>query len=199
MDGASSHESKGEAEQGAGPDNASTSSHQGGSLQDTHLYALDILAKKYHLYDWCEKKISTLVTIDGLLIGGLLLVIDLDALSRWKMLACFGLSLALLMGSILISLWHVIPVMYGGRSSRRNPRTVVGTETYSTNREYIDAVMSLSLEDMIRVDLDQIRGMNKNIMRNQRAIRTAVKLTMAALIPLVFLVALVIKGPGGGS
>lgn len=166
-------------------------------LTETQLYALDILSKKYHLYDWCEDKISTLVTIDGLLIGGLLLVINLREITGWARLASFSLSLALLMGSILISLWHVIPVMYSGRSSRRNPRTVVGTEAYSTNLEYARAVMRLSLKDMIAVDLDQIRGMNKNIMRNQRAIRIAVRLTMAALVPLAMLIGLVVGQPGG--
>ncbi len=106
------------------------------------------------------------------------------------MLSSFGLGLALLIGSVFLSLRHVIPIMYSGRSQRTNPRTVIGTEAYRSNQAYTDEIMSLTLESMIALDADQIRGMNKNIMRNQRAIRIAVRLTMAALIPLVVLVVL---------
>lgn len=158
------------------------------SNEATQAFVLDILDKKYRIYDWCEQKISTLVTIDGLLLGALFLAVDTSAIQGWKMFTLFGLSIALLLGSILISLWHVVPLMYSGRSHPKNPRTSYGTEAYESNEEYGRAVMALRIEDMIRLDTDQIRGMNKNIMRDQRAIRWAARLTMLALIPTVALV-----------
>lgn len=161
-------------------------------LSEIQVFVLDILSWKYWLFDWSEQKISTLVTIDSLLLGALFLAVDSASIEGWHMISLFCFSIVSLLISILISLWHVLPLMYSGRSDPENPRTSYGIEKYESNVTYKNTLTALSLEEMIGFDSDQIRGMNKNIFRYQRAIRWAAWMTILGLLPTVALVALTV-------
>ena len=158
------------------------------ALVDIHSYSLDVLSKKYDLYDWCETKINTLVTVDGILLGALVLLFGGD---KFALKGAINLGLAtaaalLFTASLGFSLYHVDPKMWSGRiTDQKNLRTVKGTENYQSNEEYIKAMMALDLQSMIRVNCHQIRGMNANIWKNYRAIRFAVVTTIGGLLAML--------------
>ena len=163
------------------------------SLYEILQYSLDILDKKYRLYMWCEAKVSTLVTLDGLILAGVFVLIRVNGVSGSLDVSFMAATLAFLLSSLLIALWHIKPLMYSGRTTLKNLRTTVGTEAYSSTKEYADEMMQLSIEKMIRLDAEQIRGMNKNIMDFQKAIRLAVILTSISIFPLALLVASAVR------
>jgi hypothetical protein len=144
-------------------------------------YSLDILEKKYDLYMWCEAKVGTLVTLDGLLFGAIFVLVSSRKVSGLLSLSLLGVTLLFLLSSLLLSTWHIKPLMYSGRTKLKNLRTTIGTEAYSSNKEYIDEMMNLTIPKMIELDAEQIRGMNRNIMRNQRAINWGVRLTAVSI------------------
>lgn len=154
------------------------------------VYTADILDKKYKLYDWCETKVQTLVTLDGLLLAGLFVILANRRLDTIWADSTAALALLLLISSLLIALWHIRPLMYSGLSQPKNPRTVVGTEAYESTDEYLGEIMKLNVHRMIQLDADQIRGMNRNIWKNQRAINWAVYAAMASIAPLAVFIGL---------
>jgi hypothetical protein len=158
------------------------------SLDKILAYSNGILERKYDLYMWCEAKVGTLVTLDGLLLGGLFVIIKFNEISGFVDLSLLFLILSLMLSSLVISLWHTKPLMFSGRTRSRNLRTVIGTEAYSSSQEYLDEMMTLSIEKMIALNVEQIRGMNKNIWVDQKAINLGVRLTAFSVFPLVLLI-----------
>lgn len=156
-------------------------------------YAHDILEKKYALYMWCETKVQTLVTLDGLLLGGVFLAVGSIGVSGVLSVSLLATTLLFLLSSLVISLWHVKPLMFSGRTKLKNLRTVIGTEAYSSNEEYTNEMMNLNIRRMIELNAEQIRGMNKNIMKDQRAITWGVRFTTISILPLVLFLASVLK------
>jgi len=157
-------------------------------------YSLDILEKKYSLYMWCETKVQTLVTLNGLLLAGVFVIVGNIGASGLLSMSLLAITLTFLFSSLVISLWHINPLMYSGRTKLKNLRTTIGTEAYSSNQEYINEMMNLNIRKMIELDAEQIRGMNRNVMRDQRAIKWGVRLTAFAVIFLVFFLASVLWG-----
>lgn len=149
-------------------------------------FTQDVLDKKYGLYQWCEMKINTLVVLDGLLLGGVYVVIDkFGKIDGFFELAMLGLAGFFLFGSLLISLFHIKPAMNSKRTSERNIRTVIGTEAYRTLNEYSAQFADLTPRDVIQLNIEQAYGMNKNIMRSQRAIKIGVWMAVCGIIPLI--------------
>ena len=148
-------------------------------------YSRDILEKKYRLYIWCETKVNTLVTLDGLLLGGVFLAIGSIGVSGMLSVVSVTTAFMFILASLIVSLWHIKPLMFSGRTSRKNLRTVIGTEAYKSNEEYANELINLNIREMIQLDAEQIRGMNKNIMKDQKAITWGVCLTIASIPPLV--------------
>jgi hypothetical protein len=158
-------------------------------------YSLDILEKKYDLYMWCETKVHTLVTLNGLLLGGIFVLVSSHKVSGVISLSLLGATLLFLLSSLFLALWHVKPLMYSGRTKLKNLRTTIGTEAYSSNEEYIAEMMNLTISKMIELDAEQIRGMNRNIMMNQRAIKWGVRLTATAIfLAAAFFVSVMVVG-----
>ena len=148
-------------------------------------YSIGILEKQYGLYNWCETKVRTLVTVNGILLGAMFLRLTAEdfPLTGWVNILLAVGTVAFFTISLVLCLYHLSPRMWSGRiEDRKHLRTVRGTERYSSNEEYYEALVNLKLDEMIRLNCDQIRGMNKNIWADFRAIQRAVISTIGGLI-----------------
>lgn len=143
-------------------------------------FANDALDKKYELYNWCETKMGTLVTLDGLLLAGLFALFgsrlnSSDQIQLWA----FRLAVGLMCASLFVALWHIVPKLRSGLVPVGNVRTVAGIESYSSTEAVVEAFKTLGPQDMLLLTVEQLRGMNRIITQNFRAIHWAVGLTMA--------------------
>jgi hypothetical protein len=159
------------------------------NLEIVLAFTQDILDKKYDLYHWCESKIASLLTLDSILLGGLFLVITThghfaNPVDYWLIAS----TAAILLASLSVALVHIMPAMNSGLTSGKNPRTVIGTAKYESNASYLADLRQIDMARVIELNAEQARGMNKNIMRNQRAIKIAALLTLAAIVPLLIVV-----------
>lgn len=155
-------------------------------LLDIYNFSLDINHNRYTLYTWCESKIQTLVTVNSVLFAALFVT------SGGRITTASGLDLVLLAlavlflaSSLIIAIWHIEPKMNSKVGNLANPRTSIAIHRM-TKEEYLANLMALDLATMVQHNSLQIKGMNKIIMTNQRAIRIATKLTIIGL--LLFLV-----------
>lgn len=155
------------------------------SLNTVHFdFIHDVLDKRYALYEWCEEKINTLATMNSILVAALFAVSGgfIDAKYWFNLVALILCFLAVLF-SLVVVLWHIIPTMRSGRLPKgsRNLRSVVGVSEFESTKHYMAAVLEST--DMARFEAaaNQVLGMNRNIMKNQRAIRLAVFADMAGL------------------
>lgn len=176
-------------------------------FRDLLEYTTQIIEKRYDLYHWCEQKIASLATIDGVLLASLFLlvgsipgqgqkylvlsdqvIIDLRDLAILALLE----ALICLLISISVCLWHIIPLMDSKVGNQTNPRSVIGIERFKTAHDYHQAILQLDLDTMLRYNAYQIKGMNKNIWRDQKAIRYGVVASVLSLAGLSSAVAFVI-------
>jgi hypothetical protein len=156
-------------------------------------FTLTILDKKYDLYNWTEMKINTLISVNGILIGGSLVLAsrsEVDFGTAPTDYLLIGTPLAVLILSLVLCLMHIVPQMDSGIGNQgfRNLRQVAGTQLYSPH-EYLDALSRLTLRDMIIQNSNQIKGMNAIIMRNQRILRRAVTATIGGVFLLTIWIA----------
>jgi hypothetical protein len=149
-----------------------------------HDYSLGLVENKYSLYVWCEEKIGQLIAVDGLLLGGLLVLLNTSGTLLGGSLLLFCCATVFLSFSLVLSLGHAIPKMNSGIGNEVNLRTVIGTEALKTE-EYYKNLVGLSIEDMIWLNVCQLKGMNKIIMANRNAIRRAAIMTALGLIQLL--------------
>lgn len=159
-------------------------------LEKRYEFSVELLQRKYHLYDWTEQKINSLISLNGLLIAAIFVLISnrspwTGTLKPLLAIACVGPLLA----SATSCLWHIVPTMNSRRVPSSDLNRVVGSvkgiETYASNQEYYDKIMSMPLEEMIWSNVAQIRGMNKNIVRNTAALNFAAIATGVGLVALV--------------
>ncbi len=159
-------------------------------LEKRYELSVELLQRKYHLYDWTEQKINSLISLNGLLLAAIFVLISnrspwTGTLRPLLAIACVGP----LMASATSCLWHIVPTMNSRRVPDNELKNVVGSvkgiEAYASNDEYYDKIMSMPLEDMIWSNVAQVRGMNKNIMRNTTALNFAALSTGVGLVALV--------------
>lgn len=154
-------------------------------------YALDVLHSRYELYAWCEAKVNNLVTVSGVLLGAVFLIITNDKIRHgWT---AFDYTLAslgsvMLATGLILSLVHIIPKMDSGLGNETNPRVTIAIDNFSKD-EYYEKILGLTPEASLRTITDQIKGMSRNVMRSQRAIRRASHATIVGLLVLGALVA----------
>lgn len=161
------------------------------ALVDVYEFTLDINRHRYDLYTWCESKIYSLVMVNSILFGAIFLVVGKSnsvAIKTGVNKALLGATVVLLAFSLLLSLWHIIPKMDSRVGNQANPRSSIAIDRMSKDH-YFQALMELVMLKMIKSTSDQIIGMNKNIMSNQRAIRIASRCTMCGLVTFIALIA----------
>jgi hypothetical protein len=154
-------------------------------------YLEDLVSKQLDLYNWCEEKVSTLATIDSILLGAAtlfiekVLVVGETATLLNKILNVIMIIIVLLplFISLAIALWHIRPKM-GKRSNKGRPnhRSSNGIRHFTDASEYQKKLLSMSDEEICEDLIKQIYGMNNNIWRNQRSIKKAVVFDMIGLI-----------------
>jgi hypothetical protein len=148
-------------------------------------FTTEINKHRYDLYNWCETKIQSLITVDSILLGALIVTINGHLkLNDWTNALAVGIAAALLTSSLAISLWHIEPKMDSKVGNYDNPRSSIGI-AMMTKEEYYQKHMQLTCEEMIYYNCLQTKGMNKIIMTNQRAIRIAALSTIASLLPIL--------------
>ena len=170
-------------------------SRQAGPVQPRHAameLAANILDKRFELYAWCEQKAATLATVNSILLLGLVpLAGDNFDIDTWTRRVLFGAATLPIVLSTALVLWHIDPLMRSGRipSTERNLRSVHGVEKFVSNDDYYDSIANATDAEILRSATNQIRGMNRNIIRNQKAIKIAVKLDLVGLLFAVMVVA----------
>lgn len=167
-------------------------------------YLENMVSKQLNLYTWCEEKVSTLATINAIMLAAITLFIEnieIRNLSLIKktdsLLECiklfidghFYFTITLLMVlpifvSLTITLWHVIPKMRSGASANSilNHRSVIGIHKFNKLEDYKSYIDNLTSNDIYDHIIRQIYGMNKNIWRNQQSIKIAVICDLIGLL-----------------
>lgn len=142
-------------------------------------YLENLVTKQLDLYSWCEEKVSTLATIDSILLGAATIFIDnfvhVSDENRTISIILILLVLVPLFASLSIALWHIRPKM--GKASnygRPNHRSSNGIRHYKDADEYRKVISNLSKDELYEDLARQIYGMNQNIWKNQQSIKNAV-------------------------
>jgi hypothetical protein len=166
-------------------DNAGT--NVAADARDLLGYAQELVSKQYDLYQWCETKVQSLVTVNGLLLGGFFLLIDRFALvGRGERALAFSTAGILAM-SLLLALHHLIPRLDSRVGNTDNPRSVIGIKAFKNKDAFYQRFVQLDYDLMLQYTTNQLYGMNLNIVRNDRVIRRAVYLTMLGVLGFVAL------------
>jgi hypothetical protein len=165
-------------------------------------YLDSLVSKQLELYTWCEEKVTTLATINAILLAGATLFVEhikngsfAKRISKaWqdgiqifveenfsKLMVVFILLPIFI--SLGISLWHVIPKMRSGKSPSniRNHRSSAGIYKYGSISAYKNRLDSISTDEIYEDLVRQIYGMNTNIWNNQRSIKVAVFFDLVGL------------------
>ena len=160
-------------------------------------YLEDLVSKQLDLYNWCEEKVSTLATMDSILLGAATLLVErfmsVGADTTWlnKTLNITMIVLVILpvLVSLAISLWHIRPKM-GKLSNKGNPnhRSSNGIRHYNTLEAYKNRVLTINDDEICNDLIKQIYGMNKNIWKNQRSIKIAVACDLIGLVGFLLMI-----------
>lgn len=199
-------------------ENTSSSQESTFSKIERIQYVQNLVEKQLDLYGWCETKVTTLATIDSILIAGVTLFVDhvkmesfpkrdnnnlLDAsmgfIERNLSIIAMATILLPVFLSLGTALWHVIPKMRSGayKSPIGNHRSSAGIQRFTSLKEYEKYMNSISFDTIHHDLIHQIYGMNTNIWRNQRSIRIAVWFDLVALFFfMAIMLYLVINGNG---
>ncbi len=199
-------------------DTASSSQESNFSKFERIQYVQNLVEKQLDLYGWCETKVTTLATIDSILIAGVTLFVDhvkTESFPERDRNNFLGASMSFIeknlsliaMVTVLLpvflslgtALWHVIPKMRSGTytSPIGNHRSSAGIRKFATLEKYEKYMNNISFETIHHDLIHQIYGMNTNIWRNQRSIRMAVWFDIVALFFfMAIMVYLVINGNG---
>ncbi len=154
-------------------------------------YLEELVSKQLDLYNWCEEKVSTLATMDSILLGAATLVIErvlvvgTESTLHNKILNVVMIVIVLLplFISLAIALWHIRPKM-GKRSNKGIPnhRSSNGIRHFASLEEYQHKVLSLSDDEICSDLIKQIYGMNNIIWKNQKSIKRAVAFDLFGLL-----------------
>jgi len=179
-------------------------------------YLEGLVSKQLDLYTWCEEKVTTLATIDSILLAGATLFVvsvksgifsnrvsntTLNAFLNFQE-RNFTFTMVLLMIlpvfiSLGITLWHVIPKMNSRAtpSHVHNHRTVNGIRKNRDIQEYKELIDKITEDEIYHDLVRQVYGMNKNIWKNQKSIKTAVFFDLIGMCGFLYIIFyLVING-----
>ncbi len=153
-------------------------------------YLENIVGKQLALYNWCEEKVSTLATIDSILLAAATLFIDkMNFFSKGgtiqtKILntGIIVLMLLPLFVSLAIALWHIRPKMgHASNTGKPNHRSSNGIRHFPDKKAYGDHLSKMTTTEICEDLSNQIYGMNNNIWTNQKSIKKAVFLDLISL------------------
>ena len=154
-------------------------------------YLENIVGKQLDLYNWCEEKVSTLATLDSILLAVATLFIDKmdffkagDGIQvRLLNTAIIILILLPLFISLAIALWHIRPKMgSASNKGRPNHRSSNGIRHFSDKAAYSNRLRNITAEEICEDLSNQIYGMNYNIWVNQKSIKKAVFFDLISLV-----------------
>lgn len=153
-------------------------------------YLENIVGKQLDLYNWCEEKVSTLATLDSILLAAATIFIDKmdffkaeDTIQiRLLKTGIVAFILLPLFISLAIALWHIRPKM-GSASNvgRPNHRSSNGIRHFSDKESYRNHLSNMTATEICEDLSNQIYGMNHNIWINQKSIKRAVSLDLISL------------------
>lgn len=157
-------------------------------------YTLNIVDKQYRSYVWNDTKVQSLITINAALFAGLLVIRQLFGNMDIFPAILLIVSLVLQIMSLIILLIHIVPRINSKIGNELNLRTMVGITPYTktqTKDDYLNKMLELDIEQMIKQNCYQIVGMCKNNLRSEAFIRKAVVLTIVSVAMMVIMVACV--------
>ncbi len=161
-------------------------------LQATRLaYSQDILNKRYDLYTWIDGKARISLTINSVLLGfSYWLVTNHSGDNVTKALIIFGIFILSI--SIMVLLTVALPAMKSPVWKKipnqlivKQPRTVIGVNEFKNPSKYLETIRSLTIDDMINYNVDQIWKMNKIVLVSSNRMALSTWLIRLAVVVLV--------------
>ena len=163
-------------------------------------WSYDIGDKQYRSYSWNDAKVQCLLTVDAALIAGILFILQL--LNAGNGIIIEGLPIILYFSaficlsiSLILCLLHSIPKLNSKIGNEANLRTIIGISRFSTiekalgkesgfiaKEEYCKSVMNLSIDDLVKMNLQQIAGMSKNNNESYKTIRKGAIFTIVSVV-----------------
>lgn len=153
-------------------------------------YLENIVGKQLDLYNWCEEKVSTLATLDSILLAAATLFIDkIDFFKAEGTIQAriinTGIVIIILLPlfiSLAIALWHIRPKMgNASNTGRPNHRSSNGIRHFQDKAAYANHLSNMTPEEICEDLSNQIYGMNNNIWVNQKSIKKAVLFDLISL------------------
>lgn len=154
-------------------------------------YLENIVGKQLDLYNWCEEKVSTLATLDSILLAAATLFIDNmnffkaenTLQERIINIGIVALILLPLFISLSIALWHIRPKMgNASNKGRPNHRSSNGIRHFPDKKTYGNHLSSMTATEICEDLANQIYGMNHNIWVNQKSIKRAVLFDLISIV-----------------
>jgi hypothetical protein len=154
-------------------------------------YSQDILNKRYDLYTWMDGKARLSLTINSVLFGfSYWLIINYSGSAVSKALIITGI---IVLGvSILVLLTVVLPTMKSPIWKKipnqlivKQPRTIIGVNEFENQSEYLKTIQSLTIDDMLKYNVDQIWKMNKIVLVSSERMVLAIWLARMAVTLLI--------------
>lgn len=158
-------------------------------------YLESIVEKQLNLYNWCEEKVSTLATLDSILLAVATLFIgkttffdpNVYTYGQIYNAAIVTVLILPLFISLAIALWHIRPKMgKASNTGRPNHRSSNGIRHFQDKAAYRNHLSSMTAEEICEDLTNQIYGMNNNIWKNQQSIKIAVYFDLVSLLGFFF-------------
>jgi len=148
-------------------------------------FTADILDKQYRNYQEIDVKVGTLLTINGVLLAGTILILkDLPGIYWWEdVIAMVGL--ALMFCSLVLGLLHALPDISSGVSrdpADPNPRTINGVQSFAAKESYWAHLVKASPRKMAQYNAFQIFGLSRNTLRRVRRLKYAGRFTLSGAL-----------------
>jgi len=190
-----------------GKDTTTSNAYFSDDNKDKIEYLESIASKQLDLYNWFEAKVSTLATINSILLGASTLFIDKNKIIHdaiWATIINVGMILIFLLPlsiSLAIALWHIRPKMSSGKanSSRNNHRSSNGIIKFKSKDEYKEYLAKLTAKEICEDISNQIYGMNHNIWESQSSIKKAVLFDLIGLVGFIVIITYIIFCGKGAS
>ncbi len=159
--------------------------------------------KQYFLYSWNDTKVAGLLTVDSILMAGILFILQLldnkiNMMLSLTALALYAISFSLLALSIIFCLIHTIPKLNSKMGHGHNLKTMIGINRFAViqkmlggkkffnaEQSYFNSVKGLSADDLLELNIYQILGMNTNNIRSHEIIRKGVQVTIISVITMI--------------
>lgn len=145
-------------------------------------YTQHIIDTHFHTFNWLDVKMQALLAIAAASLAAATFIIkDLKGVTIYETIPVI-LACVLLIIGMIISLWHLMPILDSGVGNVTNPRVAIGIVKIPDKENFHDIIRSLDKEQMLEFNCFQIYGLAKICKTGQSRLSTAIILIGSGLI-----------------